>query len=157
MADIALTETTVTEKRIAAVRRGGFSDARFHGLTMLAAFIVLAIFCGVLLSLGIGAMPAIKTFGLPFVYTEAWNPVTEKFGALASVYGSLVTSAIAMLIAVPVGIGIAIFLTEICPRSLRRSIGSRHRAAWRASPASSTASGACSYSRRFPDRPCSPG
>jgi phosphate transport system permease protein len=124
MADIALTETTVTEKRAAAVRRGGFSDARFHGLTMLAAFIVLAIFCGVLLSLGIGAMPAIKAFGLPFVYTEAWNPVTEKFGALASVYGSLVTSAIAMLIAVPVGIGIAIFLTEICPRSLRRSIGS---------------------------------
>jgi len=75
------------------------------------------------LSLGIGSMPAIKAFGLPFVYTEAWNPVTEKFGALASVYGTLITSLLAMLVAVPVGIGIAIFLTEICPRPLRRPIG----------------------------------
>jgi phosphate transport system permease protein len=90
---------------------------------MFAAIVVLAIFAGVLLSLGIGAMPSIKVFGLPFIWTEAWNPVTEKFGALASVYGTLVTSVTAMFIAVPVGIGIAIFLTEICPRSLRRPIG----------------------------------
>ena len=123
MADIALIDTTVTAKRAAAVRRGGFSDARFHGLTMIAAVIVLAIFSGVILSLTIGAMPSIKAFGLPFIWTEAWNPVTEKFGALASVYGTLVTSLTAMIIAVPIGIGIAIFLTEICPRSLRRPIG----------------------------------
>jgi len=123
MADIALIDTTVTAKRAAAVRRGGFSDARFHGLTMIAAVIVLAIFGGVILSLTIGAMPSIKAFGLPFIWTEAWNPVTEKFGALASVYGTLVTSLTAMIIAVPIGIGIAIFLTEICPRSLRRPIG----------------------------------
>jgi phosphate transport system permease protein len=118
-----LIDSTVSEKRAAAVRRGGFSNARFHGLTLFASFIVLAIFAGVILSLGIGAMPAIKAFGLPFIWTEAWNPVTEKFGALASVYGTLVTSVTAMLIAVPIGIGIAIFLTEICPRSLRRPIG----------------------------------
>ena len=61
-------------------------------------------------------------FGLPFLWTEAWNPVTEKFGALAPIYGTLVTSAIAMLFAVPIGIGIAIFLTELCPRPLRRRI-----------------------------------
>ncbi|MEJ0040701.1 MAG: hypothetical protein WDM81_00050 [Rhizomicrobium sp.] len=74
-------------------------------------------------SLIIGAMPAIKAFGFPFIWTEAWNPVTERFGALASVYGTLVTSFLAMLLAVPTGIGIAIFLTEICPRPLRRPIG----------------------------------
>ncbi len=70
-----------------------------------------------------GAMPAINAFGWSFITSEAWNPVTEKFGALASIYGTLVTSFTAMVIAVPIGIGIAIFLTEICPRSLRRPIG----------------------------------
>jgi len=123
MADIALIDNLITDKRAAAVRRGGFRDARFRTLTGSAAIMVLVIFAGVLLSLGIGSMPAIKAFGLPFVYTEAWNPVTEKFGALASVYGTLITSLLAMLVAVPVGIGIAIFLTEICPRPLRRPIG----------------------------------
>jgi phosphate transport system permease protein len=118
-----LSETTVTEARATAVRRGGFKDAQFRSLTWLASVGVMAIFAGVIASLLIGAMPAIKAYGLPFVYTEAWNPVTEKFGALASVYGTLITSFIAMAIAVPIGIGTAIFLTEICPRSLRRPIG----------------------------------
>ena len=118
-----MSETTVTEARATAVRRGGFKDAQFRSLTWLASVGVMAIFAGVIASLLIGAMPAIKAYGLPFVYTEAWNPVTEKFGALASVYGTLITSFIAMAIAVPIGIGTAIFLTEICPRSLRRPIG----------------------------------
>ena len=118
-----MSEISVSEKRATAVKHGGFRDARFRGLTLFASIIVIAVFAGVLASLGIGAMPAIKAFGLPFVYTEAWNPVTEKFGALASVYGTLITSFLAMLMAVPVGIGIAIFLTEICPRPLRRPIG----------------------------------
>ena len=96
---------------------------RFRNLTRLASIAVMAIFAGVIVSLVIGSMPSIKAFGLPFIYTEAWNPVTEKFGAMASVYGTLITSFIAMAIAVPVGIGTAIFLTEICPRSLRRPIG----------------------------------
>jgi phosphate transport system permease protein len=68
-------------------------------------------------------MPSIRKFGFSFLTSDAWNPVTEEYGALASIYGTLITSAFAMLIAVPVGIGIAIFLTEICPRSLRRPIG----------------------------------
>lgn len=123
MADIALTESRAAEKRATAVRRGGSRDKRFHGLTLFASVLVLAIFAGVIASLVAGAMPSIQAYGLPFVYTQAWNPVTEKFGALASVYGTLVTSVVAMFIAVPVGIGIAIFLTEICPRSLRRPIG----------------------------------
>ncbi|TIV68777.1 MAG: phosphate ABC transporter permease subunit PstC, partial [Mesorhizobium sp.] len=58
-----------------------------------------------------------------FLSTESWNPVTENFGALAPIYGTIVTSAIAIIIAVPIGIGIAVFLTELCPRPLRRPIG----------------------------------
>src|SRR6202008_2411473 len=83
----------------------------------------LAMFAGIIWSLTAGAWPAIRAFGFSFLWTEAWNPVTERFGALAPIYGTLVTSAIAMLISVPVGIGIAIFLTELCPRPLQRPIG----------------------------------
>jgi phosphate transport system permease protein len=70
-----------------------------------------------------GAWPAIEAFGFSFLWTEAWDPVREVFGAAAPIYGTLVTSLIAMTIAVPVGIGIAIFLTELCPRGLRRPVG----------------------------------
>jgi phosphate transport system permease protein len=124
MADIALTENlSAIADRAQVVRRFGMRDARFRWLTGLAAAFVVLVFVGVIWSLVVGAMPSIKHFGWSFVTTEAWNPVTEKFGALASIYGTLVTSFLAMVIAVPVGIGIAIFLTEICPRPLRRPIG----------------------------------
>ena len=123
MVDAALTEAFTAQDRTASVRRFSRGDARFRTLTQLAALIVLAIFAGVLLSLGLGAMPAIKEFGFGFLTSQKWNPVTEKFGALAAIYGTVVTSLLAMVVAVPVGIGIAIFLTEICPRPLRRPIG----------------------------------
>jgi len=84
---------------------------------------VVAIFLGVLIALLNGAWPAIKTFGFSFLWTEKWNPVTEKFGALAPIAGTLISSFLAMAIAVPVGIGIAIFLTELCPRPLKRPVG----------------------------------
>jgi phosphate transport system permease protein len=74
-------------------------------------------------ALVIGAMPAIRAFGVPFLWDQRWNPVKEIYGALPAVYGTLVTSAIAMVIAVPVGLGIALFLTELCPKWLRRPIG----------------------------------
>jgi phosphate transport system permease protein len=77
----------------------------------------------VIVALLIGAMPALRQFGFAFLLTEQWNPVTERFGALAPIYGTLVTSAIAMLIAVPLGLLIAMFLTELCPQPLRRPIG----------------------------------
>jgi phosphate transport system permease protein len=70
-----------------------------------------------------GALPALRKFGFGFFVTSVWDPVTEEFGILHQVYGTLVTSAIAMLIATPIGIGIAIFLTELCPRVLRRPLG----------------------------------
>jgi len=122
MADIALTENLVAS-RVDTVRRFGRRDVGFHGLTAIAALIVVVVFAGVIVSLVIGAMPSIQKFGFSFVTSDAWDPVTETYGARASIYGTLITSALAMLIAVPVGIGIAIFLTEICPRALRRPIG----------------------------------
>ena len=123
MVDAVLIENLVAPGRTLSVGRMGRSDARFRWLTGTAALAVLLIFVGVAVSLIAGALPAIQAFGWAFLWTQKWNPVTEKFGALAAIYGTLVTSTLAMLLAVPVGIGIAIFLTELCPRPLRRPIG----------------------------------
>jgi phosphate transport system permease protein len=98
-------------------------DSGFRLLTLSAAVAVLLILGGVIASLVVGSIPALKAFGFDFLTTQTWNPVTEKFGALAAIYGTLVTSAIAMIFAVPIGLGIAIFLTELCPHTLRRPIG----------------------------------
>ncbi len=98
-------------------------DISFHGLTLAAAAAVLVILGGVIVSLIHGSLPAIKAFGIGFLFAEIWNPVTDHYGALPAVYGTLVTSAIALLFAVPIGVGIAIFLTELCPQKLRRPIG----------------------------------
>jgi phosphate transport system permease protein len=95
----------------------------FRSATFLAAVGVLVILGGVAASLVKGAWPALSHFGFAFVTREIWNPVTEQFGALAPIYGTLVTSAIAMLLAVPTGFGIALFLTEMCPPLLKRPIG----------------------------------
>lgn len=108
--------------RSKALKRFIATDSFFRNLTRAAAILVLAVLCGVFVSLAIGAWPAFRTFGIDFLTTQTWNPVTEKFGSLAPVYGTIVTSLIAMLIAVPVGIGIAIFLTELCPYVIRRTI-----------------------------------
>ncbi|WP_424031542.1 phosphate ABC transporter permease subunit PstC [Methylocella sp.] len=98
-------------------------DNGFHLLTLSAALAVLLILGGVIASLAIGSVPAFKAFGLGFLTAQAWNPVTEKFGALPAIYGTLATSAVAMIFAVPIGLGIAVFLTELCPYPLRRPIG----------------------------------
>ncbi|WEK52671.1 MAG: phosphate ABC transporter permease subunit PstC [Candidatus Kaistia colombiensis] len=109
--------------KLKRMRRFRAGDATFRGLTLGAALLVLLLLGGVILSLIHGSIPALSTFGLDFLTTQSWNPVTEKFGALAPIYGTVVTSLIALLIAVPVGIGIAIFLTELCPPWLKRPIG----------------------------------
>jgi phosphate transport system permease protein len=125
MVEIALTEAfnDVAPSRGAALKRFGRSDARFRLMTLSAALLVVAIFIGIMFSLIGGAWLALHTFGWGFLTTSVWNPVTEKFGAFAAIYGTLVSSALAMLIAVPLGIGIAIFLTELCPRPLKRPVG----------------------------------
>ena len=109
--------------RAARIRGLAFSDALFHRLTQGAAIVVLLILGGVIVSLIDGSLPAFQKFGFGFFVNQVWNPVTKKFGALAPIYGTVVTSFIAMLIAVPLGLGIAVFLTELCPPVLRRPIG----------------------------------
>jgi phosphate transport system permease protein len=116
-------ETAAIERVGASGRRGGvIGDAVFRSLTFLFALLVLLILGGVIVALIDGALPVFRTFGLSFFVTEVWNPVTEKFGALAPIYGTLVTSAIAMLVGIPVAFGVAIFITEICPLWLKRPL-----------------------------------
>jgi phosphate transport system permease protein len=98
-------------------------ERAFRAATLIAAILVLLLLGGVALSLLRGAWPALSHFGFSFVSRQIWNPVTDQFGALASIYGTVVTSLIAMLIAVPTGFGIALFLTEMCPPLLKRPIG----------------------------------
>ncbi len=127
MSDIAIPQIDTTSPRTLARNKAikGFaaSDTFFRWLTQSAATFVLIILGGVIISLIQGSIPALREFGFGFFATEVWNPVTEKYGAAPALYGTLVTSLIAMLIAVPVGLGIAIFLTELCPMWLRRPIG----------------------------------
>jgi phosphate transport system permease protein len=101
------------------------SDNLFYWATRIAALSVLGILGGIILSLIAGAWPAMQAFGFDFLLTQRWAPSAQPqpvLGALGPIYGTLVTSFIAMLIAVPVGLGIAIFLTELCPQWLRRPI-----------------------------------
>jgi phosphate transport system permease protein len=109
----------------AATRRpaGHAGDAVFRGLTVFFATLVLVILGGVIISLIYGAWPALSKFGFGFIVNGAWNPVTENFGALAPIYGTLVTSLIAMLIGIPVAFGVALFITELCPKWLKRPLG----------------------------------
>ncbi len=125
--DVALqgnaVEVDAVAARAKALNRLRVGDMIFRALTRTAAIGVLVILGGVIISLIDGSLPAFRAFGLNFLFEERWNPVTERFGALAPIYGTLVTSFIAMLIAVPVGLLIAVFLTELCPMWLRRPIG----------------------------------
>ena len=116
-------DTAVVGRLAASGRRGGVvGDVVFRSLAFLFALLVLLILGGVIVALIAGALPAFRTFGLLFIVTEVWNPVTEKFGALAPIYGTLVTSAIAMLVGIPVAFGVALFITEICPLWLKRPL-----------------------------------
>jgi phosphate transport system permease protein len=125
--DIALqgdaVEAYAVAARAKALNRLRVGDIIFRAVTRAAAIGVLVILGGVIISLIDGSLLAFRAFGLNFLVEERWNPVTEKFGAIAPIYGTLVTSFIAMLIAVPIGLLIAVFLTELCPMWLRRPIG----------------------------------
>src|SRR5262249_39625088 len=113
----------VSVARQKVLRKLRTGDFVFRHVTRAAAITVLIILGGVIFSLVHGASPALQAFGWSFVTQERWNPVTERFGALAPIYGTLVTSFVAMLIAIPLGLLITIFLTELCPMWLRRPIG----------------------------------
>jgi phosphate transport system permease protein len=100
-----------------------WADKLFSVLTHGAAWLTLLLLAGIIVSLLFGAAPAIKQFGLGFLWSTEWDPVQEKFGGLVMIYGTLMTSFIALVIAVPVSFGIALFLTELSPGWLKRPLG----------------------------------
>ena len=109
--------------RLGLARRFERQDRWFFQLARAAAFLVLAMLLAIVASLVVGGWPAFAKFGAGFIVGTEWDPVRELFGALPTIYGTLVTSLIALLIAVPLSFGIAIFLTELCPAPLRRPLG----------------------------------
>ena len=118
----AMTNTQTTEHG-SAMRKQKLQDFLFHKLTFSFALMVLLVLVGIVVSLFYGAMPAMKEFGFAFITTIEWDPINDKYGGLIAIFGTLVTSAIALLIAFPISFGIALFLTEICPTWLKRPLG----------------------------------
>lgn len=98
-------------------------DPIFRGVTLSGSLVVLAAVAGILLVLIQGALPALDKFGAGFLFSQEWNPVTHEYGALSSVYGTLVSTLIAMLIAVPLSLVIALFLVELAPPGISRLVG----------------------------------
>ena len=100
-----------------------WADSVFSFFAHAAAILTLALLAGIILSLVIGAMPAIREYGLSFLWRSDWDPVKNSYGGLVMIYGTLMTSFIALAIAVPVSFGIALFLTELSPKWLKRPLG----------------------------------
>ena len=104
-------------------KRSAWGDKVFEWTTRAFAFLVFSILAAILISLILGSTVSLQKYGLSFIWRDDWDPVKEEFGALVPIYGTLVTSAIAMLIGVPVSFGIALFLTELAPSWLKRPLG----------------------------------
>jgi phosphate transport system permease protein len=104
-------------------RASPWADTLFSGLAHAAALLTLALLAGIIASLIVGAAPAIREYGLSFLWHSEWDPVQDRYGGLVMIYGTLATSLIALVIAVPVSFGIAVFLTELSPKWLKRPLG----------------------------------
>ena len=104
-------------------RASPWMDTVFSVLAHGAALLTLALLLGIIGSLLVGAMPAIREYGLSFLWRTEWDPVQNRYGGLVMIYGTVMTSLIALVIAVPVSFGIALFLTELSPSWLRRPLG----------------------------------
>ncbi len=111
------------QRRLEVVRKQRAQDFFFHKLTLGFSLIVLVALLGILISLFVAAWPAFKKFGVEFIWRVEWDIINEEFGAAIAIFGTLASSAIALLIAVPLSFGIALFLTETCPVWLRRPLG----------------------------------
>ena len=117
------TRSDMKDRPPVARRVSPWADVLFSALAHAAAWLTLALLAGILVSLMIGAMPAIREYGLSFLWHSEWDPVQNRYGGLVMIYGTLMTSFIALLIAVPVSFGIALFLTELSPLWLKRPLG----------------------------------
>jgi phosphate transport system permease protein len=116
-------ELAVGQPGVRGRRRGVFAAAVFAHLTRFFAAFTLFVLAGIIVSLVVAAWPSIERFGLSFLVSSEWNAPAKEFGALVPIYGTLATSLIALVIAVPISFGIAVFLTELSPRWLRRPLG----------------------------------
>ena len=116
------TESSQTNM-VGIAKRQRFQDIVFHRLTQTFSLLVLLALTGIIVSLFINAWPAFQKFGINFIWRVEWDIVNEEFGAAISIVGTLASAGIAMLIAVPLAFGIAVFLTETCPTWLRRPLG----------------------------------
>ena len=108
---------------LAVVKRQRLQDMVFHRLTQLFSFLVLFALAGIIVSLFINAWPTFAKFGARFIWYVEWDIINEEFGAAIAIVGTLASAGIAMLLAVPLAFGIAVFLTETCPVWLRRPLG----------------------------------
>jgi phosphate transport system permease protein len=117
---ISLVSKTIPD---ANLRKQHRLDLLFRLATRFFAFLVLLLLAGIIVSLLAGSLPALRAFGPGFLTSTQWNPVTEQFGALVPIVGTLTTSLIALLIGIPVSFGIALFLTELSPIWMRRPLG----------------------------------
>jgi phosphate transport system permease protein len=118
-----LSQLDINKVQQAATARQTALDSSFRWVTWGAAILTFSIVIGVLITLTIGAWPAIQKFGLGFISSSEWNPVTDMFGAIPSMFGTLVTSLIALLFAVPLSFGIALYINEVAPAWLQRPVG----------------------------------
>ena len=121
LADKMFVKVAINPKNKKKISRYNFDFFKY--LTKFFAFIVFSFLIAILITLVHGSLPSIDKFGFDFIFSDLWNPVTEEFGALVPIVGTIVTSLIAMLIAVPISFGIAIFLTELSPDWLKRPLG----------------------------------
>jgi len=123
-ADVPLDELrTVVRAPAQRVRRTRLSDALFGAMVTSFAALALILLAGIIVALTISSWPSIREFGIEFLFSGEWNPPADRYGALIPIYGTVVSSLIALIIAVPVSFGIAIFLTELSPLWLRRPLG----------------------------------
>lgn len=121
MASAALpTDEPPAASRFAAGKSMG--ETIFHAACLASATLLLATLSGVVISLAIGGWPAFQQFGFGFLTSSEWNPVTEVYGAAGPIVGTLVTAFMSLVIALPLALGVAVFLVEFCPRSISRPI-----------------------------------
>jgi len=121
--DAVLQGGALSSKAVGIAKRQHLMDVGFKYLTQFFALSVLFALLGIIASLVFNAAPALSKFGFGFFTTVEWDIINGEFGGLIAIYGTVITSVIALIIAVPLSFGIAVFLTEICPKSLRRTLG----------------------------------
>lgn len=121
--EAVLSGVTMGQNQFTVSRLKRFSDVLFAGTARSFAVLTLILLAGIIIALTYASWPSLQAFGIGFLFSTDWNPPMEKFGALIPIYGTIVTSIIALLIAVPISFGIALFLTELSPVWLRRPLG----------------------------------